>query len=233
MHTAGNSIEGWNVKLRRLIPKKSINSTSSLSIGWHTSFSLLYYHSWKFNGIGPTVAWRWIQHLLSSWLPFGVKKCIPLPSFWWPQQHMSSLGGSSCKLRTVPGSPTTFRCASSNMSWWQRTWRSLAIFAQMGSAQFLEHFPQSHCHHHHYDYNHHQRICHQHIVGILPTTQPLYLPLSFEVHLPTYLPTYYTTRLLQHPQGLMTISLPEEDLLNDRNKKKSKSSDTFAHSNFS
>ena len=70
------------------------------------------------------------------------------------------------------------------------------------------------------------------IVGILPTTQPLYLPLSFEVHLPTYLPKYYTTWLLQHPHGLMTISLPEEDLLNDRNEKNSKSSDTFAHSNF-
>ncbi len=70
------------------------------------------------------------------------------------------------------------------------------------------------------------------IAGILPTTQPLYLPLSFKVHLPTYLPTYYTTRLLQHPQGLMTISLPEEDLLNDRNKKNSKNSDTFANSDF-
>jgi hypothetical protein len=59
------------------------------------------------------------------------------------------------------------------------------------------------------------------IAGILPTTQPLYLPLSLEVHLPTYLPTYYTTRLLQHPQGLMTISLLEEDLLN-KNEKNSK-----------
>jgi hypothetical protein len=28
------------------------------------------------------------------------------------------------------------------------------------------------------------------IAGILPTTQPLYLPLSFEIHLPTYISTY-------------------------------------------
>jgi hypothetical protein len=70
------------------------------------------------------------------------------------------------------------------------------------------------------------------IAGILPTTQPLNLTLSFKVHLPTYLPTYYTTRLLQHPKGLMTISLLEEDLPNDRSEKNSKNFDTFLHSNF-